>query len=183
MSRYIVTKTDAGRNLGVHRKVWESAHGPIPPGCIIHHIDGNGRNNNLDNLMLLTRSEHTRLHLKLKREGKDPVDSNDPDVKSSRMSCKKYQHSHRDACRASARAYAASHKKEKAAYDKARRPLIIERWKEQKARYRDNNRALINARERLRYCTIHNKPQCEIFKIQELISKLEKERAESRNVH
>jgi len=29
---------------------------------IVHHKDGNTQNNNLDNLEVLTRSEHTRLH-------------------------------------------------------------------------------------------------------------------------
>ncbi len=28
----------------------------------VHHIDGNPRNNSLDNLIVLTRSEHARLH-------------------------------------------------------------------------------------------------------------------------
>ncbi len=29
---------------------------------VVHHVDGNPRNNVLDNLQLMTRSEHTRLH-------------------------------------------------------------------------------------------------------------------------
>lgn len=35
-------------------------------GCVlnldVHHIDGNKLNNNIDNLMVLTRSEHTKIH-------------------------------------------------------------------------------------------------------------------------
>lgn len=29
---------------------------------VIHHIDGNGLNNNLDNLMVMTKAEHQILH-------------------------------------------------------------------------------------------------------------------------
>jgi hypothetical protein len=42
----------------VHRRVWEDAHGPIPPGHRIWWKDGNHDNNALDNLELLTDKEH-----------------------------------------------------------------------------------------------------------------------------
>lgn len=48
-----------------HRLVWEQANGPIPSGMILHHKDENTLHNVLDNLELLTRSEHTKLHMKL----------------------------------------------------------------------------------------------------------------------
>ena len=42
----------------LHRDVWESAFGPIPRGCHIHHRDTNPANNALDNLECLPSSEH-----------------------------------------------------------------------------------------------------------------------------
>ncbi len=46
----------------LHRRVWEDANGPIPDGYDIHHRDHNKTNNDLDNLQLLTKDDHTRLH-------------------------------------------------------------------------------------------------------------------------
>jgi len=46
-----------------HREIWAATHGcPVPEGHIIHHVDGNGRNNRADNLICITPREHLRLH-------------------------------------------------------------------------------------------------------------------------
>jgi len=45
-----------------YRKVWEDVNGKIPKGLVIHHIDGNIYNNNLNNLKLMTKQEHDLLH-------------------------------------------------------------------------------------------------------------------------
>jgi hypothetical protein len=37
---------------------------------VVHHIDGNGHNNNPDNLQVMTQSEHMRLHLPEMAEAK-----------------------------------------------------------------------------------------------------------------
>ena len=47
----------------LHRVVWMQAHGTIPPGAVIHHVDGDRANNQLDNLLLVPScGEHTAGH-------------------------------------------------------------------------------------------------------------------------
>ena len=46
----------------MHRYLWEQANGPIPEGMVIHHVDGDNRNNDLTNLVLVTPQEHSRIH-------------------------------------------------------------------------------------------------------------------------
>lgn len=53
---------DSAKRQALHREIWKRAHGPIPPGHDIHHADENPRNNDLDNLVCITRAEHRRLH-------------------------------------------------------------------------------------------------------------------------
>jgi len=55
-----------GKRIDEHRFVWQKAYGVIPKGYIIHHIDGNKRNNKLDNLQMMTQSDHVKLHGNLK---------------------------------------------------------------------------------------------------------------------
>ena len=45
-----------------HVKIYEEAFGKVRKGYEIHHIDGNKLNNSLDNLTVVTRLEHKRLH-------------------------------------------------------------------------------------------------------------------------
>lgn len=42
--------------------VWIVFNGPIPKGYVIHHVDCNKKNDRLDNLMMLTISEHSKWH-------------------------------------------------------------------------------------------------------------------------
>lgn len=46
----------------MHRYVWEFHHGPIPAGYHVHHIDHDRSNNRIENLDLLSASEHTSMH-------------------------------------------------------------------------------------------------------------------------
>lgn len=46
----------------IHRAVYTYYYGDIPPEHDIHHIDGNKANNDISNLLLVTRSEHQKLH-------------------------------------------------------------------------------------------------------------------------
>jgi hypothetical protein len=46
-----------------HRKIYENYYGiSIPDGYIIHHMDGNKRNNDIHNLKLMEKKCHNRLH-------------------------------------------------------------------------------------------------------------------------
>ena len=49
-----------GKHFLVHRAVWEAFNGPIPEGCDIDHIDGNPKNNSLENLQAITHSENIK---------------------------------------------------------------------------------------------------------------------------
>lgn len=45
--------------LRKHQRVWIAAHGPVPDGFQIDHINGNKRDNRLENLRLATRAQNT----------------------------------------------------------------------------------------------------------------------------
>jgi len=48
----------------VYHKIYCDYYGltGIPEGYVVHHIDGDPWNNNIDNLQMMTRAEHTILH-------------------------------------------------------------------------------------------------------------------------
>lgn len=50
------------RQPWAHRWVWINYYGKIPNNMDIHHKDGNKDNNEIENLELLTRSEHQKKH-------------------------------------------------------------------------------------------------------------------------
>ncbi len=51
-----------GKNVLLHRYVWEKHHGIIPEGFEIHHRDKNRHNYNVDNLELIAAADHHRQH-------------------------------------------------------------------------------------------------------------------------
>jgi len=50
-----------GRTLA-HRVAWETEHGPIPSGLVIHHDCGEPRCVNVEHLRCITHLEHNRIH-------------------------------------------------------------------------------------------------------------------------
>jgi hypothetical protein len=56
-------KTTARRVFVHHVVMAEALELPcIPRGFVVHHVDGNKTNNHIDNLALMTQSDHTKLH-------------------------------------------------------------------------------------------------------------------------
>jgi len=56
-----------------HRLIWENAYGSIPHKHVIHHVDFNSKNNNLENLRCMTQSEHSLLHGQHMLGDKNPI--------------------------------------------------------------------------------------------------------------
>ena len=46
----------------LHQAIWISHNGPIPKDCEIHHKDFDKSNNDISNLICLTKAEHRKLH-------------------------------------------------------------------------------------------------------------------------
>ncbi len=51
-----------GKKVYQHRFVWEQHNGPIPEGYYVHHVDGNPKNNDISNLVLLAPRPHRARH-------------------------------------------------------------------------------------------------------------------------
>ena len=54
------TITINGKRMLEHRYIWEQAHGKIPENLQIDHINGNKRDNRLENLQLVTSRYNTQ---------------------------------------------------------------------------------------------------------------------------
>ena len=61
---YLTVRLFDGKNWytkRIHRLVYETFVGAIPKGYHVHHIDGNKQNNRVDNLMVLSESDHLKI--------------------------------------------------------------------------------------------------------------------------
>lgn len=72
-----------GRHM--HRVLAEQKIGrPLQPGEMVHHIDGNFRNNHPDNLQIVSRSEHIKIHRgDMEKNAFHPVGEDSPNHKLS----------------------------------------------------------------------------------------------------
>ena len=69
------------KRLSLHRYIYEKFKGKIPDGYLIHHIDFDKNNNNIENLVVMTYSEHRSLHNSTKKFLDKRIETNKrPDV-------------------------------------------------------------------------------------------------------
>jgi len=66
---YYRVSTGESKRVLEHRKVLEDA-GYNLEGMIVHHRDGNPSNNDINNLQVMTQSEHAKLHVDLRKQQK-----------------------------------------------------------------------------------------------------------------
>lgn len=59
-NKVMLSKDNKVKDLAVHRIVVESFISTIPKGMQVNHIDGNKRNNRLENLEIVTQSENMK---------------------------------------------------------------------------------------------------------------------------
>ena len=62
---YLNVKTEKGWRYN-HILVWEEHNGKIPKGYIIRHLDGNPKNDNIDNLILVSKSANVVFNKRFK---------------------------------------------------------------------------------------------------------------------
>lgn len=63
------TGKQGSKHIFLHHKVFCEATGmtEIPPGFVVHHVDGDRMNNSIDNLALLSASAHQKMHCAIRR--------------------------------------------------------------------------------------------------------------------
>ena len=74
MGYYVISSTGKYHNKLLHRLLYEDANNlTLLSTTIVHHKDGNKLNNSLDNLELMTKSEHNRIHHKNKKNSVETI--------------------------------------------------------------------------------------------------------------
>lgn len=59
---YLSSRKIDGKRRRLHEFVYEAEKGDVPSGFCVHHVDGDKSNNNVSNLIAISRSEHSRIH-------------------------------------------------------------------------------------------------------------------------
>ena len=61
---------DEGKQItiGLYQLVWRQFYGEIPKGYVVHHVNFNPSDNRPENLVLLSHSEHAKLHANVRLE-------------------------------------------------------------------------------------------------------------------
>lgn len=84
------------KGIYVHRLVWEVFNGPIPPGFVIDHIDGDSSNNKLSNLRCVTQAENLANPITYKRRSESMLGDKNPAFGKASPKCefghKFYEH-------------------------------------------------------------------------------------------
>lgn len=62
---YILVYMGKGQYVRRNRLVWETANGPIPEGCEIHHLNGIKDDDRIENLACLSKAGHARISLRI----------------------------------------------------------------------------------------------------------------------
>lgn len=62
--RYFQCSAGKNRERLLHRRVWIDHHGEIPADHEVHHINGDWRDNRLENLKCVERFEHQSAHMR-----------------------------------------------------------------------------------------------------------------------
>lgn len=69
---YVFVRVGKGKYKREHILVMEQKLGhPIPKGSHVHHINGDTKDNRVENLEVLSASEHRKLHIKMHRDNGD----------------------------------------------------------------------------------------------------------------
>ena len=58
-----------GKGIRLHVYVWERVHGSKPKGYVVHHRDRDKANWQLENLELISHSDHLKIHAGWQRNG------------------------------------------------------------------------------------------------------------------
>ena len=140
-----------------HQLVWEAANGPVPKGYDIHHINGNHRDNRIENLEILTRSEHLKLHAKLRRQNIDIIDSSDPDVIKERQRQRMFAKEHKEQLSKKRKEHYLAHKEEYSKRNAKYREEHKEEIRDKKKAYYDEHREEINAKHKNYYSSHKSK--------------------------